>query len=187
MTVFRDLCSMTLQNPDFYPWFYAVFSFQKLFTTFWVVAELRVHFCWQRSTQKNDIMIFQTNWILIFIQPSQKWGIIIKQFASCQNASLSRKYTFFKVPTLVNCVALGKAMNTEKGGPFYIQNELIWICNETNEEGHRQVLIPPFSFAYSETISHWSLGCRDSHVRGVRGQPDVPDLGCSSRSCHNVV
>ena len=102
-------------------------------------------------------------------------------------SDLSRKYTFFKVPTLVNCVALGKAMNTEKGGPFYIQNELIWICNETNEEGHRQVLIPPFSFAYSETISHWSLGCRDSHVRGVRGQPDVPDLGCSSRSCHNVV
>ena len=35
VTVFRDLCSMTLQNSDFYPWFYAVFSFQKVFTTFW--------------------------------------------------------------------------------------------------------------------------------------------------------
>ena len=58
---------------------------KKVLQLFGVVAELRVHFCWQPSTQKNDIMIFQTNWILIFIQPSQKW--IIKQFASCQNVS----------------------------------------------------------------------------------------------------
>ena len=41
------------------------------------------------------------------------------------------------MPTLVNGVALGKAMNTEKGGPFYIQNELIWICNETKKDTDR--------------------------------------------------
>ena len=87
VTVFRDLCSMTLQNPDFYPWFYAVVSFQKVFTTFWGSSRAQSALLLATQHTKNDIMIFQTNWILIFIQPSQKWSIIIKQFASCQNVS----------------------------------------------------------------------------------------------------
>ena len=53
------------------------------------------------------------------------------------NSELHFLKTFLKVPTLVNGVALGKAMNTEKGGPFYIQNELIWICNETKKDTDR--------------------------------------------------
>ena len=102
------------------------------------------------------------------------------------NSELHFLKTFLKVPTLVNGVALGKAMNTEKGGTF-LYSKRVDLNLQWDEEGHRQVLILQFSFTYSETISHRSFGCRDSHVRGVGGQPDVSDLGCEARGCYHVV
>ena len=152
-----------------------------------VVAELRVHFCWQPSTQKNDIMIFQTNWILIFIQPSQKW--IIKQFASCQNVSqvgITLFKDIFKGANSCQWCSFGQGYEYGKRGTF-LYSKRVDLNLQWDEEGHRQVLILQFSFTYSETISYWSLGCRDSHVRGVGGQPDVSDLGCEARSCYHLV
>ena len=187
VTVFRDLCSMTLQNSDFYPWFYAVFSFQKVFTTFW--GSSRAQSALLLATQHTK------KWHHDF--PNQLNSYLYSTIAKvnhkticflpkCFKSELHFLKTFLKVPTLVNGVALGKAMNTEKGGTF-LYSKRVDLNLQWDEEGHRQVLILQFSFTYSETISHWSFGCRDSHVRGVGGQPDVSDLGCEARSCYHVV
>ena len=170
VTLYSKLRSMTLQNPDFYPWFYALLA-PKSFYYFRASSSISALLL----AQKNDIMIFQTNWILIFIQPSKNE----EQFAPAKNQYKCQLWHI-----------VGSKLGYEygkRGDLSIFKTSWFEFAMRRTTRPKKRGLIPLLSFAYSETVSHWSLGCRDSHIRGLGGQSDVSDLGCPSRSRYHVV
>ena len=161
---------MTLQNPDFYPWFYALLA-PKSFYYFRASSSISALLLAQKMTSWFSKRI---EFLSLFNHQKTKNNLLLPKISTSANSGtlwgskLGYEYgkrgdlSIFKTSWFE--FAMRRTTRPKKGG-----------------------LIPLLSFAYSETVSHWSLGCRDSHIRGLGGQSDVSDLGCPSRSRYHVV